>query len=211
MQSLRAFLVILQILFVICLLIIWLASESIQESKNLWILFFYSFPSEFLISTVAPHEPVLIYFGKFYSPLIVAGVAVASTVMTELINYSTIRFITDFIPLEKIQKKKILVKILSLFNQAPFLALVVAGILPFPFYPFRFLVVFTRYPLWQYLAAVLLARLPRFYVLALIGKTFRIPDYCIIAIIILFIFFLNFPFIKNLWKSKCPRTLKALL
>ncbi|OQX52559.1 MAG: hypothetical protein B5M54_08635, partial [Candidatus Aminicenantes bacterium 4484_214] len=50
-----------QILFVLILLIIWLSWSDLRTSRSLWVLFFYSFPSEFLIAVV-PHEPVLLYF-----------------------------------------------------------------------------------------------------------------------------------------------------
>ena len=55
----KASLFALQLSFVLVLLIVWATSKSIQESKSLWVLFFYSFPSEFLIATI-PHEPVLL-------------------------------------------------------------------------------------------------------------------------------------------------------
>ena len=84
----------LQISFVLALLIVWTTSKSLQESKSLWVLFFYSFPAEFLIATV-PHEPVLLYFGKFYHPLTVALVAIPSTLLTEMLNYSTFKYISD--------------------------------------------------------------------------------------------------------------------
>ena len=90
----KASLFALQISFVLALLIVWIISKSLQESKSLWVLFFYSFPSEFLIATV-PHEPVLLYFGKFYHPLTVALVAIPSTLITEMLNYSTFKYITD--------------------------------------------------------------------------------------------------------------------
>ncbi|MEJ2628052.1 MAG: ribonucleoside triphosphate reductase, partial [bacterium] len=81
----KYYLFIFQALFVATLIVIWISSESIRQNKSLWILFLYSFPSEFLIALV-PHEPVLIYFGEFYHPLIVALIAVSSTVLTEILN-----------------------------------------------------------------------------------------------------------------------------
>jgi len=57
---------VLEIALVVTLLVVWASSKSLQQSKSLWVLFFYSFPAEFLIAIV-PHEPILLYFGKFYS------------------------------------------------------------------------------------------------------------------------------------------------
>jgi len=93
-SKIKTLIFVLQIIVVAALLVVWLSSESIQKSKNLWVLFIYSFPSQFLIPIV-PHEPVLLYFGKFYSPLTVALVDIAGTLLTEALNYSVFKFIVD--------------------------------------------------------------------------------------------------------------------
>jgi len=90
----RVTILILEISLVALLLICWLTSDSIRQSKSLWILFFYSFPAGFIIATV-PHEPVFLYFSKFYAPIVVTLVAVSSTVLTEALNYTTFKFVVD--------------------------------------------------------------------------------------------------------------------
>jgi len=64
----RNLLFITESAFVIVLIIVWIASGVLQKSTNLLVLFLYSFPSEFLIA-ILPHEPVLIYFGRFFTPM----------------------------------------------------------------------------------------------------------------------------------------------
>ena len=191
----------LQIIVVAALLVLWLSSESIQKSKNLWVLFIYSFPSQFLIPIV-PHEPVLLYFGKFYSPLTVALVDIAGTLLTEALNYSVFKYIIDTNFFQKMHHRKTVAKVVELFNRAPFVALLVAGLTPVPFYPFRFLVVMARYPIWKYLLAVFFSRTPRFYVLALIGQAIKIPDYLIIALFIILIASANFPLLRKFFKKR---------
>lgn len=187
---------VLQICFVLVLLIIWLVSESIRESKSLWVLFFYSFPAEFLIATV-PHEPALLYFGKFYTPLTVAIVAGSSTLLTEALNYSVFKFITDLKIFKNIQQRKFVKKAITFFNRAPFFALWIAALTPIPFYPFRFLVVMANYPLIKYILALALSRIPRFFILALVGHAIQIPDYLLVALFILLIVSLNFPLLRK--------------
>ncbi len=46
--------------------------------------------------------------------------------------------------------------------------------MPVPFYPFRFLTVMTNLPLAGYLAVIVTARFPKFFILALIGRVFKI-------------------------------------
>lgn len=200
-SKIRIFIFALQIVLIAALLVLWLSSDSIQKSKNLWILFLYSFPSEFLIAIV-PHEPVLLYFGKFYSPQTVALVAIAGTLLTEALNYSVFKFVTDTNFFQKIRHRKVVTRVVELFNKAPFVALLVAGFTPVPFYPFRFLVVMAHYPLKKYILALFLSRTPRFYILALIGHTIKIPDYLLIALFIILIASANIPLLRKFSKKR---------
>jgi membrane protein YqaA with SNARE-associated domain len=204
----KTFLFALQVSFVLILLIVWFVSESLQESKNLWVLFFYSFPSEFLIATV-PHEPVLLYFGKFYHPLTVALVAIPSTLFTEMLNYSAFRYITDLRLFTKLREKKTVQKTVRFFNKAPFLALWISGITPIPFYPMRFLVVLARYPLFKYILAVFLSRFPRFIILAYIGYKIPIPDYLLIALFVILIVAANISILRGIRSRKRKGTSNA--
>lgn len=197
----RTFIFILEILVIIALLLIWLSSESIQKSKNLWVLFFYSFPSEFLIAIV-PHEPILLYFGKFFSPLTVSLVAVIGTALTEALNYSVFRYVTNMNFFKKIRYRKTVNRIVELFKKAPFIALCVAGLTPIPFYPFRFLVVMARYPLIKYISAVILSRTPRFFLLALLGYTLKFSDYILAILFVILIASANIPILIKYLKKK---------
>jgi len=192
---------LLQIIFVAALLITWFSSDTIQESRNLWVLFFYNFPSQFIISTV-PHEPVFLYFSKYHSPAMVTLVAIIGTLLTEMLNYSVFKYIIDLKKFEKIEQTKFLKKVIDTFYRAPFITLWVAGFMPIPFYPFRFLVVFAKYPITKYLLAVFLSRTPRFYLLALLGNAFTIPNYWLIIIFIVLIIIANFPIVQNLIKNR---------
>ncbi len=192
----KSLLFALQIGLVLILLILWLASESIRASKNLWVLFFCSFPTEFLIAVV-PHEPILLYFGKFYTPLTVALVAGSSTLLTEALNYSVFKYVTDLKFFKNIQQKKAVSKIVGLFNRAPFLALWIAAFTPIPFYPFRFLVVLARYPIAKYILALSLSRIPRFFILALVGYAIQIPDFLLVVLFVILIAAMNLPLLMR--------------
>lgn len=180
-HRLRTAIVILETAFVIALLVVWLSSQTIHHSNSLWVLFFYCFPSQFLLAAL-PHEPVVLYFGKFYSPLVVALVATAGTVLVETINYSVFKYVADFKAMAKVVRSRLVVKFVNLFKKAPFLSLWIAGLTPVPFYPFRFMVVVARYPLPLYVLAVLVSRLPRFFILAFLGNRFEIPNGIIIGL-----------------------------
>ena len=199
-SKVKIFLLIFEVTLILTLLIIWFCSKSIQSSKSLIVLFFYSFPSEFIVGLV-PHEPVLLYYGKYYSPFTVALVAVTGTVLAEALNYSVFSFINSTRLFEKMRRKKIVSKIVELFNKAPFTAIIIAGFTPVPFFPIRFLVVMSNYLEIKYLLAVFLSRAPRFYILAFLGDAFKIPDNILIVLFIILIITAYVSLIVNLKKN----------
>jgi membrane protein YqaA with SNARE-associated domain len=170
----RNLLILTESTFVIVFIIVWITSGILQKSTNLLVLFLYSFPSEFLMA-VLPHEPVLIFFGKSFSPATVTAVALSSTLIVELTNYYVIGHLFDLRALQKIKSSPMVSKMVKLFLKAPFLALLFFAFAPIIFYPFRFLTVVSKYPLRKYLLAVALGRGPRFFLLALLGKTVNVP------------------------------------
>lgn len=181
----RTAIFVAELIFVLGLFIWWFSSPSAQLSRSLIVLFLCCFPAEFIVAAI-PHEPVLLYFAKFYSPLLIALVSAAGTVLAETLNYTAFNYVVDLKSLKKIREGKAVQKTVALFYRAPFLALLIAGLTPVPFYPFRFLVVFGRYPLKKYLLAVFLSRTPRFFVLALFGKILKIPN-SLLALLFLFL------------------------
>ena len=170
----RNILLITESTFVILFIVVWLASGLLQKSTNLLVLFLYSFPSEFLMA-VLPHEPVLIYFGKSFSPATVMAVALSSTLLVELTNYYAIGHLFDLRAFQKIKASPLVNKAVNLFLKAPFPALVFFAFAPIIFYPFRFLTVLSKYPARKYILAVALGRGPRFFLLALLGSRVDVP------------------------------------
>lgn len=175
--------VLAEVACMVVLLGAWLLSEELRADKSLWVLFLSSIPAEAFIATV-PHEPILLFFGKFYGPLTVALVATGGTVVAELLNYSIISHVAEGRHMGRIKESPLTARVTRLFEKAPFSALLVAGFTPVPFYPFRFLVVLARYSRLRYVLAVVLARGPRFYLLALLGREVRIPDQVLIALFV---------------------------
>ncbi len=193
----KALIFVLQLVLIGAILALWFGNRSLQAADSLWILFLYSFPAEFLIAAV-PHEPVILYYGKFVPALTVALVAVAGTVLTEALNYSIFGYISDLKAADRLQRSRWVRRLIELFNRAPFAALWIAGFTPVPFYPFRFLVVMARYPLWKYLSAVLLSRTPRFYILAKMGEVIKIPDLWLIVIFMVMLLIIYLPLMRKL-------------
>ncbi len=200
-SSLRTYIFVAEIVFVISLFVWWFSSDTAQTSRSLWVLFFYCFPAEFILAAV-PHEPVLLFFAKFYPPIIIALVSATGTLLAEALNYTAFNYVTDLRGFKKIREGRAVQKTVNLFHRAPFAALWVAGLTPIPFYPFRFLVVLARYPLWKYLLAVLVSRTPRFYLIAFFGRLLKIPDYLLAGLFIILILAANIPLLGRLLRKK---------
>ncbi len=162
----------------------------------LLIIFLYSIPSNCAI-VVFPHEPVLVWYGKTVPLIPLATVATLGTLLAAYIDYKF------FSPLLNIQFTASRYKDKSFYQSArkwfykmPFIALVVAGFSPIPFFPFKFMVYASKYPKWKYLAAIAISRFPRYYLLALIGATFKIPDWIIFGS---FLVMLGLVYYKKIW------------
>ena len=191
----------IQIIFVSSLLIIWFSSESIQQSKSLWVYCLYIFPANFLIAVV-PFDPAVLFFGKFHHPLIVTFLGITGVLLAEALNYSIFKYITDTKTFQKVKYNKFIQRLIELFRKAPFPALLIAAFLPIPFYPFRFLVVMARYPLTKFLLPIFLAKVPRFYLIALFGYKLNISDRLFTIILIVFTISLYLPLIRASIKKK---------
>lgn len=208
-RNIRTVIFVLEVIFVFGLLIWWLSSSSVRQNKSLWVVFFYCFPAEFLIATV-PHEPLIFYFAKFYTPATIALVSIGGTILTEILNYSAFQYVADLRVFNRMHQGKAVKKTVSLFRKAPFLALWVAGFTPIPFYPFRFLVVLARYPLSLYLLAVFTSRAPRFYLLAMAARAIKLPDYFLILLFIVLIVVTNISLLTKLRNKLRRRRASAL-
>ncbi len=199
----RTLVVVIELLLAGGLAAWWLTSHSLRTSTSLWVLLFYCIPSEFIIAPL-PHEPVILFFAKYHSPLVVALVSAAGTLAVEAVNYGAIRWFADLRVFRRMLAGAAVRKIVALFNRAPFLALCAAGFLPVPFYPFRFLAVAACYPWPDYLLAVLVSRVPRFFLLALAGKVLKFDLSGIAIFTVLFILLVNFPLLRRALRKKRP-------
>lgn len=197
----KHYIFLFQIVFVVGLLIVWLSSAAIRQENSLWILFFYNFPSHFVFALV-PHEPIIYYFGKFYHPLTVSLISIAGTVLTERLNYSVVRYLSEFKPVEKVKQNKFTNRLIEYFKKAPFTALCIAGFTPVPFYPFRIIVVFANYPVFKYLLAVFVSRTPRYYLISLIGQEIQISNSLLIVIFIILVIAAYLPLLKDRFKKE---------
>ena len=201
----RIILILFESAVVLGLLSAWFLVEGVQESTSLWVLFFYSFPSEFLVGLI-PHEPALIYYGAYHPPWMVALVAIGGTLIAEGLNYHFFGLFYGMPAFRGAFEKKAVQRVADLFGRAPFTAILFAGFSPVPFFPVRFLVVITGYPVWKYLLGVFISRAPRFYLLALFGAFFEVPKLLLAGLFLGMLFLVNLPAVSKVLSSPSAQT-----
>jgi membrane protein YqaA with SNARE-associated domain len=161
----------------IYMLMVWPRSFPLQT------LFFYNIASNAAIA-ILPHEPVVIWYGKFLN---LWHITIAATLGTLVAAYLDYRFFVPLLNLSysaKYKSSRVYRRWSRWFHKLPFLVLVLAGFLPVPFYPFKFMALSAKYPMPKYLASVTVGRFPRYYLLGLAGFALQIPNWIIIMLFI---------------------------
>jgi membrane protein YqaA with SNARE-associated domain len=151
-----------------------------SSSESYIYLAFYSIPANAAISFF-PHEPVLIYFGKFANLWLAAAAATVGTVVAGVMDHTVFVPLLNHRTVIAYKDKKLYRRSIDYFLKYPFATLVVAGFTPIPFFPFKFLSFSIHYPLKKYLAALVVARYPRYLLLAWLGAVTNIPNWLLFA------------------------------
>jgi len=150
------------------------------SSQSYLYLVFYAVPANSAIS-VFPHEPVVVWYGSQGSIWWTAVAASIGTMVAGYLDHSVFTPVMNLKGLTGYKEKAWYQKAARLFGKYPFAVLVVAGFTPVPFFPFKFLSFSVHYPLKKYLSALLIARFPRYLLLAYIGSFFEIPSWAMFA------------------------------
>ncbi len=130
----------------------------------------------------AGFEPVLLLYGQFYSPWVIAALGTAGNVVAEAINYELFALAAQQKALRRLHDSRVVVWLKRMFGKAPFVAVAVCAA-AFPFWIARVLVVLARYPIGWHLTATAVGRFPRFWVLAALGATIGIPAKWLAALV----------------------------
>ena len=167
-------------------------------------LAFYSIPANTAIS-VFPHEPVLIYFGKVANLWWSATWATAGTIVAGIMDHKVFVPVLNLQNIQSYKEKRFYRKAISYLMKWPFATLVVTGFTPIPFFPFKFLCFSIGYPLWKYLVALVVARFPRYYLLALVGSAFHVPNWILImSVAVIFGLYAvkAVPHVRDRWRAR---------
>ncbi len=158
-------------------------------------VFFYSISSNAAIA-ILPHEPVIIWYGKTQNLIFLSASATLGTLLAGYLDHRFFAPVLNLAYSEKYKSGRAYQRAQRWFSKSPLAALALAGFLPVPFYPFKFLALAGKYPLARYLAAVAVGRFPRYYLLGLAGYYLRMPNWILIAVFVLMFVLVYY---KKIW------------
>jgi len=126
----------------------------------------YAIPAHLLISFL-PHEPALWIAARLYPASVVAVVGTAATLVAIVLDYWLIGWLVNHHLVKPVVQESRWFKFASRwFRKAPALLIAGSALAPVPFYPVKIMAIAADYPLRRFIAALLVGRLPRFYILA---------------------------------------------
>lgn len=122
-------------------------------------------------SAVLPgaYEPVLLLYGQFFPPLLIAVVGTVATVFIEWVNYHLYGRACDTGIGRNLTSSRQVQRITRLFARLPFLAIAICGLGLVPYSVARCLSVLAHYPVGRHLAATAVGRFPRLWAIAALG------------------------------------------
>jgi membrane protein YqaA with SNARE-associated domain len=130
----------------------------------------------------AAFEPVLMAYGRSFSPLLLALIATAVTVGMEGINYLGYGYLLRHRRLGRVQKAS--ARLTRLFQRSPFLLCLLVAATPLPDWSARILGALARYSARRYLLAFAVGRVPKFWVIAAVGHQLQISGRVLIALVL---------------------------
>lgn len=130
----------------------------------------------------AAYEPVLLAYGQLFPPLLLAVVGGIASTAVELLNYYLYRRVLQYEPIGRTLQSTRTRWLTGGFRRWPFVTVWVCVLTPVPDWAARVLAAHSGYSVRRYLAAVLLARLPRFWFLAAVGLHLKLGTGAVLSI-----------------------------
>jgi uncharacterized membrane protein YdjX (TVP38/TMEM64 family) len=118
----------------------------------------------------ATYEPILLFYGQLYPPFAVALLGAVASTAAEYLNYYLYRALLDCRSLDRLMRSNGARPVRTLFARRPFLAIWICAWSPLPDWAARILAAHSRYPVHRYLAAFVVGRIPKFWLLAAVGS-----------------------------------------
>lgn len=149
---------------------------------GLFLLGLYCIPTNSIFPL--PHEPGVLYFAQFYDPLWIAIAATVASVVMSFADYAMVEAWMRHPRLGAVQHTKLFKWAVKWMKRWPFAIIVLFSLTPLPISVVRILAPASGYPVSRYIAAQIVGRLPRFYLLAYLGAAVQFPAWVLVAIFV---------------------------
>ncbi|MDH4044191.1 MAG: VTT domain-containing protein [Gemmatimonadota bacterium] len=145
-----------------------------------------SLPANSPLSPILPtaFEPLIMEAAKYEGAVPVTLVATAGYMYMEYVNWRVYMWILSWDRLEGLGSRRTVRWGVDHFARAPFWTVVVFAFTPLPFFVVRALAILHRWPVWRFMLATLLGRMPRVFLYAWFGEMFAIPTWMLVAVIL---------------------------
>ncbi len=130
----------------------------------------------------ATYEPILMLLGRVYSPALVAALGTIGILGVEYVNYQLYRRVLFIAKLRRVREGRLVRRVVSMFERAPFLTVWVVSLTPLPYWAIRFLSPLAGYPVERQLLATMLGRFPRLWFFAALGALWQVSAAVLFAI-----------------------------
>lgn len=132
----------------------------------------------------AAYEPVLLGYGRLFPPLVLAITGAVASTAIEYLNYHLYQKLLRVECLDRILVSPPTRRLMGPFFRRPFLTVWLCVLTPLPDWAARILASHSGYSVRSYLTAVLLARLPRFWLLAELGFHLQLGAGVVLSIVV---------------------------
>jgi membrane protein YqaA with SNARE-associated domain len=148
---------------------------------GLWLLGLYCIPSNSILPI--PHEPGVLYVARFYPPWEIAIAATAASAVVAFADYGLVEAAMRHPRVQGARDARLMRWAVRWMTRYPFAIIVAFSLVPvLPISVIRALAPLSGYPLRRYIAAMVVGRLPRFYLLAWLGQVILIPGWVLLLV-----------------------------
>jgi len=153
------------------------------DFAGVFLLGAYCIPANSIIPF--PHEPAVLFFARFYDPLWIATAATIGSIIASFADYAMVGAAMRSRALAGTRGSKLFQWATRWMRRYPFAIIVLFSFTPLPISVVRILAPAVDYPIKRYVAAQIVGRFPRFFILAWLGATFHIPTWVLLAMVVL--------------------------
>lgn len=151
----------------------------VPDLAGVFLLGAYCIPSNSIVPI--PHEPGVLYFAKYYTPFWIALAATAGSLIASFADYALVDAASRHPIFAGTRGSRLYRWAIIAMKRFPFAIVVLFSFTPLPISVVRILAPASEYPIGRYIAAQIVGRFPRFFLLALIGRAVMIPTWVLVA------------------------------